>query len=181
MQVTINDEYFEWLFDLVCKDRFAKQISYRKLIERLYEIEFTYLLPRDQNRAEDGMSLRHRFALFHDEDLYDHIMDELDGPCCVLEMMIALAIRCEENIMDDPLVGNRTGQWFWGMVHNLGLTDMVDSRFDIEYVDETIAIFLERKYRRDGRGGLFVIRDCDYDLRAVEIWYQMCWYLDTIN
>ena len=37
--------------------------------------------------------------------------------CSVLEMMIALAIRCEEHIMDDPDVGNRTGQWFWKDVY----------------------------------------------------------------
>lgn len=38
-----------------------------------------------------------------------------------LEMIIALAIRLEEHIMDDPDIGNRTGQWFWDMIVSLGL------------------------------------------------------------
>lgn len=42
-------------------------------------------------------------------------------PCSVLEMIIALAIRLEEHIMDDPDIGNRTGQWFWDMIVSLGL------------------------------------------------------------
>ena len=94
-------------------------------------------------------------------------------------MMVALAIRCEENIMDDPSYGNRTGQWFWGMIVNLGLGFMTDSRFDEKFVDDVIFRFLNREYEPDGKGGLFTVRNCKYDLRTVEIWYQMCWYLDT--
>lgn len=82
--------------------------------------------------------------------------------------------------MDDPDVGDRTGQWFWGMIKNLGLGSMTDARFDEEYVESVIERFLNREYEPDGRGGLFRIRNCTEDLRNVEIWYQMCWYLDTI-
>ena len=39
--------------------------------------------------------------------------------CSVLEMMVALAICCEETYMDNPNIGNRTGQWFWNMVKNI--------------------------------------------------------------
>lgn len=180
MRVDISDEYFEWLFDLVCSGRFSRRISYRNLLTQLHDTEFRYSISKDRNRAEDGKELRHQFALIHDEDLYDTIADALDGPCSVLEMMIALAIRCEEGIMDDPLVGDRTGQWFWGMVNNLGLGSMADSRYDEKYVDEVIERFLNREYERNGRGGLFIIKNCKYDLRDVEIWYQMCWYLDTL-
>lgn len=181
MRERINNDYFEWIFDTVCSGRFAKEISYRKLLIRLHDTEFRYLIPRDRNRAEDGLSLRYRFALTCDEDSYELIMDSIEGPCSVLEMMVALAIRCEENIMDDPNIGDRTGQWFWGMVNNLGLGAMLDTRFDEQYVDEVIERFLDREYERDGTGGLFTIKRCDYDLRGVEIWYQLCWYLDTIT
>ncbi len=101
-------------------------------------------------------------------------------PCSVLEMMIALAIRLEEHIMDDPEVGNRTGQWFWNMIVNLGLGSMNDSRFNKLYVQNIIHKFLEREYQPNGKGGLFTIEDCRYDLREIEIWYQACWYLDNI-
>ena len=175
----IINEYFEWLSYVVCGEQYEGAISYRKLLTHLHEVEFTYILPMDENRAGNGINLRYRWALDIDEDT-DYILDVLDGPCSVLEMMVALALHCEENIMDDPKYGNRTGQWFWGMVNNLGLGAMYDELYDERYVDEVITRFLNREYERDGRGGLFTIKNCKYDLRDVEIWHQLSWYLSTI-
>ena len=173
----INDDYFEWLCEVVDSKRFSKHVSYRKLLMHLHNIEFTWFIPYDDNRADDGIMLRRKYALArHDEELSDYI----SGPCSVLEMMAALAIRCEESIMDDTLFGNRTGQWFWGMIHNLGLSPMNDSNFDAEFVDDVIARFLNREYEPDGKGGLFTIKNCDHDLRTVEIWRQLSWYLGSI-
>jgi hypothetical protein len=108
-------------------------------------------------------------------------MEALDGPCSVLEMILALAIRCEENIMDDPLKGDRTKQWFWGMINNLGLDTMTDMNYNERFIDDCVCRFLNRDYEPDGRGGLFTVRNCYEDLRNVEIWYQLLWYLDTIT
>ena len=173
----IQNEYFEWIFDLVCGKRYAKNVSYRKLLMHLHNTEFIYFIPKDANRAEDGLDLRYRFTLVVDNN---DALEYLDGPCSVLEMMAALAIRCEENIMDDPNVGDRTSQWFWGMVVNLGLGSMTDDMFDREIVDYILDKFLNREYEPNGEGGLFTIRDCEKDLRKFEIWYQLCWYLDSI-
>ena len=174
----INDEYFEWLCELIDAKRYSKRVSYRKLLIHLHNIEFTWLIPMDDNRADDGVKLRRRYALaYNDVTLSRYIL----GPCSVLEMMVALAVRCEEWIMDDTQMGNRTGQWFWGMVHNLGLSPMTDSKFDRDFVDDVIARFLNREYEPDGRGGLFTVRRCDQDLRNVEIWRQLSWYLGSIT
>ena len=177
MREQINNDYFEWLFNLICGDRFSKNVSFRKLLTRLHLIEFTYIHPKDENRAEDGMDLRYRFSL---EYGYNDVYGYLKGPCSVLEMITALAIRCEETIMDNPNVGDRTRHWFWKMIVNLGLGSMTDDEFDSKYVDSVVTRFLNREYEPDGRGGLFTIKDCDRDLRTVEIWYQLCWYLDNI-
>ena len=174
---SLMNEYFEWLYGLVCDGRFSKQTSYRKLLIQLHNTEFVYSIQKDQNRCEDGIALRRRFALFCG---YEDEYECLDDPCSVLEMMIALAIRCEENIMDDTSVGDRTGQWFWGMIVNLGLGSMTDNRYDRRFVDDVVDRFLNREYEPDGRGGLFRIKHCNRDLRTVEIWYQLCWYLDSI-
>ena len=40
--------------------------------------------------------------------------------------------------------------------------------------------FLERRYRRDGRGGLFYVKGCKKDLRSIEIWYQMNLYMSCL-
>lgn len=174
----INDEYFEWLCELVNDGRFSKHISYRKLLMQLHNTEFTWFIPNDDNRADDGIQLRRRFSLVRgDMSLSNYIL----GPCSVLEMMAALAIRCEETIMDDAQIGDRTGQWFWGMIHNMGLTPMTDSNYDRNFVKDVVTRFLNREYEPNGRGGLFTIKHCDQDLRAVEIWYQLTWYLYSIT
>ena len=174
----INDEYFEWLCELIDSKRFSKKVSYRKLLIHLHNIEFTWFISRDDNRADDGIQLRRRFALYRDDMA---VIDYIQGPCSVLEMMVALAVRCEEWIMDNTQMGDRTGQWFWGMVNNLGLSPMRDSGFDRDYVDDAIARLLNREYEPDGRGGLFTVKHCEYDMRTVEIWTQLSWYLGSIT
>lgn len=177
----IKDElvnsYFEWMYFMVCgENRYSENLSYRKLLMYLHSTPFKYSIKKDRNRAADGVDLRRRFAM----DLgYEDLSDYLDGPCSVLEMMVALAIRCEETIMDDPQIGDRTSQWFWGMITSLGLGSMYDSRFDKEVVEESVKRFLRREYKPNGSGGLFTVRNCEYDLRSIEIWTQMLYYLDS--
>ena len=49
------------------------------------------------------------------------------------------------------------------------------------YAIDVIRRFLNRDYERDGKGGLFTIEHCRYDMRDIEIWYQANWYLDNIR
>lgn len=171
----MRDKYFEWLYDMMCKGRYV-HVSYRKLLGYLYDTEFTFSIPRDANRAEDGIDLRRRCPGFESKEDARY----LSGPCNVLEMMVALAVRMEETIMDNASIGDRTAYWFWGMITNMGLGSMTDDVFDGAYVEGTVQRFLNRDYKPDGKGGLFHIRNCECDLRDVEIWYQLCWYLDEV-
>lgn len=173
----VEKEYFEWMYEMVCRERFSENNSYDKLLHFLHTKDFRYKILKDSNRAEDGIKLRYRFS---QEFGMGDISDLICRPCSVLEMMIALAIRCEE-IMDDPSIGDRTGQWFWKMVVNMGLGSMIDYNFDESYTNETVERFLNRDFEPDGRGGLFRINHCKYDLRKFELWICMLWYLDTIN
>ena len=174
----VTIDYFDWMYNLVCRNRYSKNISFKKVFSYLNDTKFTYSIRMDLNRAKDGTELRRRYA---NEFKIANIYDRICGPCSVLEMMIALAIRCEETIMDDENFGDRTDQWFWDMMKNLGLGHMDDDAFDEEYVSDVITRFLNRDYEPDGRGGLFFVRNCDIDLRDVEIWIQMLWYLDNIT
>jgi len=166
------------MYDLVCENRYSKSISYRKLLAYLYDTEFTYTIPKDRNRAQDGICLRDRFIDYKRYEPY--MIEYIDGPCSVLEMMVALAIRCEESIMDDPLLGDRTAQWFWGMITSLGLGGMYDSLFDECLVRDIVMRFLNREYEPDGRGGLFTIRNPHRDMRDIEIWYQLNDYINAV-
>ena len=63
------------------------------------------------------------------------------------------------------------------MVHNLRLDNMTDNVFDEDVVANAMEVFINRQYDYDGWGGLFTVQNPRRDLRQVEIWYQMCWYL----
>lgn len=178
-QNELETEYFDWMYQLVCAKTYCENKSYYNLITYLYNTEFTYSISHDGNRAEDGVELRYRFG-YEQEYPRGMITSFLDNKrCSVLEMMVALSVRCEEHIMFDPDKGDRTGTWFWGMVKNIGLLPMDDINFDEPFVDYLIYRFLKRKYGPTGEGGLFTVENPRKDLRQVEIWYQMCWYLDN--
>ena len=174
----VKNEYFNWLYNYVCKGRAHQNISYEKLLWQLHNIEFTFSIRNDINRAKDGVDLRYRFSTNQGTNDILSMLDALDGPCSVLEMMVALSIRCEETIMDNTRYGDRTGQWFWGMMSNLGIGMMSDDIFDAKVVEDIIYDFLDRNYDPDGKGSLFYIQNCEEDLRNLEIWTQLCWYLD---
>lgn len=176
----LENKYFKWMCDVVSDDKHSRRSSYERLLRYLHSREFTYIIDMDGNRVEDGIDLRYRFAYDcnYNQALIASYLDI--KPCSILEMMVALSNRCEENIMDDPDIGNRTGQWFWGMIDNLGLGDMDDERFNARLAKVIIDRFLNREYDSDGKGGLFTVKNCRYDMRGVEIWYQMNWYLNEI-
>lgn len=175
----LNFKYLDWMYDLVCDDQYSRGLGYRKLFGYLYNVEFTYTLPMDGNRFEDGINLRYKFGMAegYDDAIIATYLDV--RPCSVLEMMIALALRCEVHIMDDSQKGNRVGQWFWEMVVNLGIS-MPDDKFDPDVADRAMDIFLNRKYDRDGRGGLFRTNDLTKNMRTMDIWYQMCAHLNDV-
>ena len=178
----IINTYFDWLVSIVSDERFGKNVSYRKLLMQLHRINFRWSIEDDSSRANDGVSLRWRFAqMTGRERYYNEVSQCLAGPCTVFEMLVALAIKCEETIMDDPRYGDRTGQWFWKMITNLGLSTMYNNNYDKKVVNIVIEKFLDREYEPHGEGGLFVIGNCKEDLRTISIWTQLCWYIDNFS
>lgn len=174
----VSKRYFQWMYDICCKDRFDYKgpFAFQKLLKYLHSVPFTYTVIMDENREADGIALRRRYCLYHEGEDESY----LTGSCSVLEMMLALSIRCEETIMDDPRYGDRTGQWFWRMIVNMGLGGMYDAKFDKERAVKNVERFLKREYEPDGSGGLFTVRDSG-DLRKVEIWNQLLWYINSIS
>lgn len=168
----IRSQYFDWLSDICDFPR------HKLVLRKLFETEFVWLVPFDEHRAQDGINLRYRFGrIFGIPDPV--ICAELDSvPCSILEMMVALAIRSEEQIMRDEEVGDRTSLWIHLMLDNLGLIDYSDERYNDIFVSRIIDTFLNRQYSRTGRGGLFEIPFLEptKDMRSAEIWSQMCWW-----
>ena len=167
-----KQEYFEWL----C--HFVKLKNHKKLLFLLFSIDFTYDLPMDGNRYEDGIDLRCRFA---DEKGYPqryaaHWLDNV--PCSMLEMMVALCLRIEEHITGNPDDGDKTSEWFKDMLKTSGLYNFADDSYSERTSIAIIQDILTRNYARNGDGGLFKLRHTRKDLRRVEIWYQAMWYID---
>ncbi len=180
MSKNYEKEYFNWLCSFICDEEYDtlnRQKSYSKLLWHIFARPFVAILDRDQHRALDGADLRIRFCKEHGypDDIASIISNGID--CSIFEMMLALALRCEETIMDDADYGNRTGQWFWLMIVNLGLGAMSNEKYDEQTADYILERFINREYSPYGEGGLFVVHNPMRDMREVEIWYQMCWYL----
>lgn len=167
----MKDEYFNFLIKKIGPD--IKHSSFRELLTKLYRTDFTWTFREDRRRALDGIQLRYR--LFSDQALL-----LADMPPSVLEVIVGIAVRCEETIMDDPRYGDRTGQWFWGMISSLGFSDMTDDNYNEYHVECVIKKFLNHQYALNGKGGLFTVEN-GKDLRKEEIWTQLCWYLDSIS
>lgn len=175
-RLEVKELYFDWIYRNMCGIQ-NRNVSYKKLLSYLFNANFDYILPMDANRLEDGIDLRYRFG--RDTGVPDYVIAAMDDTqCSILEMMVALAFRCEEHIMNDPDMGDRVAQWFWNMIMSLGLSSMTDKNYDQRLVDSVLYRFINREYEPSGKGGLFTIESGKYDMRNVDIWYQMMFYLN---
>lgn len=171
MNAAVYSDYYFYLLERVGLT--SSEIgAYSCLFHRLFSKEFRWINDsKDINRAADGEKLRRDFK----EDTGGQV-DEL-APCSILEMLVALSSRCENEIMGVPDVDN-TRQWFWDMLNNLGLERYCDSRWNPTAVEKILDRMIFRQYDYSGNGGLFPLRSPASDQRDVEIWYQMASWLN---
>lgn len=174
--IDVEQDYFHWLCELINAER--DEDGYWLLAKKLHSEPFYSFVPHDENRAKDGLELREEYLSMTNYPKYVR----LDiGDCTVLEMLIGLARRIDYETASAQVEVDNTDFWFWEMIRNLGLEDFSDSEYMLRngdvYVEEAIIRFLERKYFRNGKGGLFPLKNPTCDQRKIEIWYQMNNYL----
>lgn len=190
-----DKDYICWLIDMIdykptidinCPElpklgtyeyEFSMASCYSYLLSFLFEMEFYWFddLESDESRAEDGKRLREEYMMENDISP-DKV---LQGPCRVLEMLVALAQRAEF-VMYDPLEGDRTYKWFWIFMKNLGLDYLTNDKCTSEaenYVRMVVTRWLDRRFDSNGNKSPFPIKKRSEDMRKVDIWYQMQWYL----
>lgn len=180
----LKERYFNWLYGLVFpwdRDQEDDPYGFQKLLRYLYSVEFYSPIEKDKNRIQDGVDLRYEFGWTFGFDDYEITVHLDDIPCTVLEMMVALARRCENQFMQDSEYGDRTNQWFRKMIMSLGLRGMYNINYNPSYVKMVIERFLNHDYEPNGTGGLFALKNPTKDMRTVEIWEQLCAYLNTIT
>ncbi len=167
----LDELYFRWLYRQVA-DPHSKDLSlsYWKLLKELFSREFTWTVPHDDNRAEDGKELRSEFI--HEEDLTRVDQTWMEVGCSMLEMMVGLSRRLSFEADGPPYY------WFWMLMDNIGLGGLSDNRrLPKKKIEETLDRVIFRTYKRNGLGGLFPLAKTRKDQRKVELWYQMAEYL----
>lgn len=176
MKEKIDDLYFKWLYSQIEKRDFS---NLENFIFELHSYPFICRIPNDDNRVEEGIELRYKFA----DEKNIHLSEEfLSQTCTLLEMLIALADRMDF-ILFDPSKGTRRWLWFWLFIDNLKLQKYTnDEKEDISQKKKfnkiVINKFIRRDYLANGTGGLFPLDNPSSDQRNIEIWYQMAAYIN---
>lgn len=175
----LDDLYLVWLTAFVCDT--DDMAYYKKLIHYLYDREYIWDNEFDENLSVYGLELRNEYldSSKVGKRYYDMYGFEHDY-CSVLEMMVYLARTMEDRIMSNDIFGDRTTDWFWGMISNMGLNVYEDSNFDLKKVEKIVDIFLSGRYKNDGTGGLFRVQKCKSGAKMKTIWQQMNEYLTSI-
>lgn len=171
-----KDGYMDWIIAQVCDGEWEDMAQRRYLFDALDREKFFPACARDENRAEDGANLRQRYLQETGEDA-----GRGQRRCSMLEMLAALALRCEESLMIDLDVGRRVGRWFFPMLENMA-EPLEHGIFGSPYtVMMACRRLCNRDYAADGKGGLFYIPGFQGDMRKMEIWYQMQAYLNYLR
>lgn len=166
--------YPTWLKSQV--EYFTERGIHDFLFSRLHGREFYAFVHNDENRAADGLHLRRMY-----DSVFETSIEENNSavPCTFLEFLIALAKRM--NFIASPPDEEHTADFFWMLLTNIGLSEMTDDRYwDLggdERVNQTIDTVLERKYAPNGEGSLFPMQNPKADMRNVEVFYQMNYYI----
>lgn len=173
MNDILEERYFTWLYSHISDpEQTSPKRTYWNLARQLFKTEFTYIIPNDDNRWDDGRALRKRFKAEIGGDPLPTIW--LDLACSMLEMLIALSERLEFQT-DEP-----ARYWFWQLMDNIHLAQLNDARYTPEaddVVHDVLSQVIWRTYSYSGAGGLFPLDRADQDQRQVELWYQMHSYL----
>lgn len=168
----ILDEYYNWLLNRIENPERPIVRRYTELLNALYCKRYSYRIARDSNRAIEGVNLRYEFG-----DIFGYPRYMIDrwiyGQCSVLELMVALSARCENEIS-----GNMDAHiWFWTMIESLNLEGMDNDHFEPNYVDQALEDFMNGNYKKNGEGSLFALKNTHRDMRKLELWYQMQTFL----
>ena len=171
MEKPLDELYFVWLYGQVGDPGIKNpRRTYWKILKQLYNKEFVWIVPNDDNRVADGRDLRYEFV--DQSGLTDVDPGWVNLGCSMLELLIGLSRRLSFEVDGEPR------DWFWRLMQNLNLSNYNDRDF-IPYsqVDCALDTVIWRNYSPDGLGGIFPLRDPHQDQRKIELWYQMHAYL----
>ena len=159
--------YIHWVLTdkLGLTDKECKKYQY--LVSALTDVEFVWRHPMDENRAIDGLELRSDFE-YETGDYLDK-SSGLMGSCTFFEMLAALAIRCENQLMRNLSVGDRTSKWFFEFLDNLDLLEENLREDDIKTITEDFM---------NGDLDMFPLKHKGITQKNEQIWKQLSAYIN---
>lgn len=157
-------KYFDWLMDIIGAGPDTNYQGRHRLFFFLFKKEYTWVNPMDENRAIDGMGMRDIF--------YENTGKQsgVTGPCSVLEMLVGLIFRMNEDLYGEINEALAT-KMIVTMLNSMDIFECNDSHFDDEYVCVQIDNMMSNNIEPSGKGGLFIVNGKE-DMRDLDIWYQ---------
>jgi hypothetical protein len=170
----LKSDYLEWLERQLRDEHGNPDKSYWELLNIMFEKEFRWQHPMDENRMMDGLDVRVEFANEH--RIRPHVLDFL-GPCSFLELLIALSRQMAF------VAGGDAPGWAWHLLNNLELNRMSDplTRPKRNKIAEILDNVIDRRYSPDGTGGFFPLAWPEDDMTNVELWYQLNAYISELH
>lgn len=182
-----ENSYFSWLLEVIEHEKCEK--SYFLMLKELSKTIFWIKkgISRDANRAVDGIKLRDEYFVELREAGYSDYCDPslASCGCSILEMIIGISKRMNDELMMGD-GEDKTAQYFWEIIKNLGLEELDDEKFAENNAAVTFKIGLicgklcNRSYKSDGTdGGMFPMPgNTKINQKKTEIWYQMQEYIN---
>ena len=169
--------YYDWLVT----NHIAYWGTYSVLLKSLYDTPFRVMILMDENRVGDGLDMRDRFIYQYGLGQRERDILRQSRPCSVLEVMVGLAQRFDEEYMTQYNNEDPIGLLVKPMINSLGLQGYDDQHFDRYGFNQIMMNLLNRTYSPDGLGSLFYIPGIAIDMRQIEIWRQMMMYYEGGN
>ena len=166
-------EYLMWLSAQAGFDPLSEESIFWHLLLQLFNKEFSWVVPNDDNRANDGLYLREVFS----NEFGGNI--EFATGVNMLELMVGLAYRLGFEMSDES---EDPAYWFAILLTNTGLDRFHDKRYladfaSASHVDNILNRIINRDYDADGYGGFFPLQRPEEDQRGLELWGQLNSYI----
>lgn len=171
----IRQLYRDWLYNQINPEReTGTEIKhYREVCEHMDRVVFDFSVPNDDNRAADAKELRYEFlqeVTIHS----DYEVDFVRPDASLFEVIVSICRRL------DFLAERGVNRWFRVLLENLGLDGCHDEAItprETERIDQILHRLNSRRYKANGRGGLFPLSKSVPDQREMELWNQMNAYV----
>ena len=194
--IKVKDSYFNYLMSLISSDEVNAAQEYYNLCLLFFETPFTVLNPMDENRSCDGADLRERWldniGVKDERIKLEYANDIALMPVSFLEVLVALSVRVDKDILAMPDKPFMASEFFWDMVNNLVKYGTFGNKYhkasDI-LTDEQWCVFVEdnmkaaikkvltRTYHEDGKGGLFPMNKPKTNQRKMDMWANCMQYV----